>query len=505
MAPEQADGRLDLLDDRTDVYGLGAILYHLLTGAPPFSGADTPEVLDRVRHEAPPAMAREAPRALEAVCRKALAKRREDRYPSAQALAAEVRRWLADEPVSAYRDPLTVRLTRWARRRRTAVTTAAALLLTAMLALVIGLVVVKAEETRTAEAKQKTQEAIELVTKEQERTKEALAQVTAEQRKTKEALDEKTTALERSEKAEKSANQQRDDILGIVRFLIHNITFRMNRMNNYNGLADGMLGSVLDVLPDVLRDADRAPAINLDNIYAHIDLGDIFRRRGRIVESKVQYEMARDVSQQVWETNRGSAQAQHCLLVSCLNLGLVSEQTYDFKAALGWYAQALDSAKNLPTPDIIREDITRLEDRSRLCHVTEQAVTDPATALKQPENLRRSALAAAMFALAKKENQPAKAVIAANLLADNAKGPGDLYDAACGYALCARLTYEPETQERYAARAVELLRQAAAKGYKDAAHMKADTNLEALRRRDDFKKLLADLEAAAKPKDKKEP
>jgi hypothetical protein len=56
-----------------------------------------------------------------------------------------------------------------------------------------------------------------------------------------------------------------------------------------------------------------------------------------------------------------------------------------------------------------------------------------------------------------------------------------------------------------APRAVELLRKAVAKGYKDAAHMKKNPAFDALRQRDDFKKLLADLEAAAKPKDNKEP
>jgi hypothetical protein len=60
-------------------------------------------------------------------------------------------------------------------------------------------------------------------------------------------------------------------------------------------------------------------------------------------------------------------------------------------------------------------------------------------------------------------------------------------------------------KEKHAARAVELLRKAVEKGYKDAAHMKKDADLDALRQRDDFKKLLADLEAAAKSKERKEP
>jgi serine/threonine-protein kinase len=141
MAPEQAEGRLDLMDARTDVYGLGAILYHLLTAEAPFAGPVTPEVLDKVRHD-PPRRPRElvgdTPRALEAVCLKALAKRREERYPSAKALAAEVQRFLADQPVTAYREPLPTRLARWGRRHKPLVTGAAALLVAAVVALTAG-------------------------------------------------------------------------------------------------------------------------------------------------------------------------------------------------------------------------------------------------------------------------------------------------------------------------------------------------------------------------------
>src|SRR5262249_53887944 len=82
------------------------------------------------------------PAALNAVCRKAMALRPEDRYPSAQEVAAEVERWLADEPVGAYRDPVLVRTGRWARKHRTPVTGAVAALLVALAGLSVGLAVV---------------------------------------------------------------------------------------------------------------------------------------------------------------------------------------------------------------------------------------------------------------------------------------------------------------------------------------------------------------------------
>ena len=96
MAPEQAAGRLDQIDHRTDIYGLGAILYEILTGQSPFSGSSAGEVLRKVRDEQP----REprhvcpgAPPGLESVCLRALAKKPEDRYPTAKEMADAVQQW----------------------------------------------------------------------------------------------------------------------------------------------------------------------------------------------------------------------------------------------------------------------------------------------------------------------------------------------------------------------------------------------------------------------------
>jgi PAS domain S-box-containing protein len=96
MAPEQAEGRLNAIDQRTDVFGLGAIFYEILTSQPPFVGRNTLEVLKQaVRSE--PALPRElwpeVPAALEEICLKAMAKDPEQRYSSASDLAQEVQRW----------------------------------------------------------------------------------------------------------------------------------------------------------------------------------------------------------------------------------------------------------------------------------------------------------------------------------------------------------------------------------------------------------------------------
>jgi serine/threonine protein kinase len=111
MSPEQAEGNLEALGPRSDVYSLGATLYCLLTGRPPFAG-DAGDVLRAVQQgEFPPPRAIDPSidRALEAVCLKAMALRPEGRYGSCRVLAEDLERWMADEPVSAWREPLSRR------------------------------------------------------------------------------------------------------------------------------------------------------------------------------------------------------------------------------------------------------------------------------------------------------------------------------------------------------------------------------------------------------------
>jgi serine/threonine protein kinase/tetratricopeptide (TPR) repeat protein len=124
MSPEQAKG--ESVGPASDIFNLGLVLYAILTGKSAFdsvrlSGMDP---LRAVRDaEVIPPRSRDArlPRALEAVCLKSLRARPEDRYPSARALADEITRWLADEPVQAEREPWRDRVRRWVDRHHTLV------------------------------------------------------------------------------------------------------------------------------------------------------------------------------------------------------------------------------------------------------------------------------------------------------------------------------------------------------------------------------------------------
>lgn len=141
MSPEQAAGRPELLGRASDVYSLGATLYCLLTGRPPFEGGDLAEVLRRVtlgRFAPPRAVRPDIPPALDAICRKAMALRGSERYVSPKALADDIELWLADEPVGAWPEPVWVRSARWGRRHKPIMALGAAILVTTSLALAIG-------------------------------------------------------------------------------------------------------------------------------------------------------------------------------------------------------------------------------------------------------------------------------------------------------------------------------------------------------------------------------
>ncbi len=138
MAPEQAEARNDDIGPATDIYGLGATLYELLTGRPPFTGASELETLRRVVSDEPTKprqLRRDLPRDLETICLKCLAKRPEQRYASAAALAEDLERFLEGRPILARPAPAWERGWKWARRHPAA----AALATATTLAVLAGL------------------------------------------------------------------------------------------------------------------------------------------------------------------------------------------------------------------------------------------------------------------------------------------------------------------------------------------------------------------------------
>ncbi len=143
MAPEQARGDTEAIGPASDVYGLGAILYEMLTGRPPFLPAATLLAtvlqIETQEPERPSRLQGRVPPDLEAVCLKCLAKRPRERYSSAAALADDLQRFRQGRTVSARVPALPERLARWTRRRLVPLAGAVGLLaLLAVLAVKLG-------------------------------------------------------------------------------------------------------------------------------------------------------------------------------------------------------------------------------------------------------------------------------------------------------------------------------------------------------------------------------
>jgi eukaryotic-like serine/threonine-protein kinase len=252
MSPEQAAGELDRLGPQSDVYSLGGTLYCLLTGKQPFEGSDIGDILRKVRDGAfarPRQLNSSIDKALEAVCLKAMARKPQDRYSSPKALADDLERWLADEPVTAWSEPLVDRGLRWVRRHRSGVITCAA-------AIGIGLVALATIAAVEARSNKDLRDANERVSHERNLAQQNFAM----------------------------ARQAVDDYLSRVG---QNPLLREQGLHE---LRQDLLEAALQYYDDFLRQRGNDPALRAEAAAAYERVGDIHRELGNFSKAVSAYD-----------------------------------------------------------------------------------------------------------------------------------------------------------------------------------------------------------------------
>jgi serine/threonine protein kinase/tetratricopeptide (TPR) repeat protein len=128
MSPEQASGRTDEIGPASDIFALGATLYAILTGTAPYKGQDAVLKAQKAEFQLPRQVNSQVPRALQAICLRAMEAKLHQRYATPIHLADDIVKWLGGEPVSAYGEGLAERGRRWARRHKTLVAVGLAVL-----------------------------------------------------------------------------------------------------------------------------------------------------------------------------------------------------------------------------------------------------------------------------------------------------------------------------------------------------------------------------------------
>jgi serine/threonine protein kinase len=304
MSPEQAAGRLGALGPASDVYSLGATFYVMLTDRRPFQGK-AKEVLVRVQEgqfQPPGLLNARVPKALDAICRRAMAFDPAHRYASALHMAEEIERWLADLPVAAWRDPWPDRARRWLRFHQPLVAGSAATVCATLFALVIAVPLLSLAWRNESTA----------------RLAERLQRIKALARAS-EARANEVKANEAKIRAEKA------------------LQFLVNTFRKPDPLMDGRTVKVLDVLDQAVRDLDQTlsgePVMKATLLSA---IAETFSGLGMYTKSREAFQLALNLRRE----NLGDAHP--ATLASMNSLGMAYFDAGEFEFAISTLTKTLE-------------------------------------------------------------------------------------------------------------------------------------------------------------------
>jgi tetratricopeptide (TPR) repeat protein len=294
MAPEQTQSGSQPITPAADVYALGAILYEMLTGRPPFKGTSPISTLEQVRSQepvSPSRLQRHTPRDLETICLKCLEKEPHRRYTSALVLAEELARFLEGQPIVARPTSTAERAWKWARRRPAAATLVAAL---------AGLVVVLLCGGLYYNARLR---AAVHIARGAERDSQASAAAAAEQR---------NVALE------------------VLNELVDGVQIKLGQTPATRTIRQQLLDTALARLDRIAKSSSGSPA-DVSQAVAHQKLGDIFRTIGRADDAQKHYERATHLGQELFMVTPRKVAVLDVLYQTHMGLGLlhVTDEKFD--------------------------------------------------------------------------------------------------------------------------------------------------------------------------------
>jgi tetratricopeptide (TPR) repeat protein/predicted Ser/Thr protein kinase len=353
MAPEQAEGRNAEVGPAADVYALGAVLYDLLTGRPPFRGTTVLETLDQVRKSEPVPPVRvdpHLPRDLDTICLKCLEKDPGKRYPSALALGEDLGRFLAGEPIFARPVGIWERTWKWCRRRP-----AAAALVAVSTLLVLGLMLggvgyARLEKQRADFETERANEAVELRLRaeaERHRAEEHFDDA-------RDAVDQMLTRVSEERLAhEPRMEQVRRDLLNRAarfyeRFLqrdqsspeIRHDTARASQKVAYiraqlgeQAGAEQGYRRALGLLEELVKEYPETPAYRQDLAATANGLGDLLRQLRRFPEARAAHEQAIDLQKSLLDVESAAPGLRRDLAKSYYNRALTQEALGETVAA----------------------------------------------------------------------------------------------------------------------------------------------------------------------------
>jgi serine/threonine protein kinase len=338
MSPEQTQADLVVVDHRTDVYSLGATLYELATLRPVFASRDRNELLRQIASEDPIAPRKinpEMPRDLETIILKAMSKEPRERYSSAQELADDLRRMLADEPILARRPSYTERTARWARRHRPALAFTAGL---AVCSLAI-----------------------------------AAALLWHDHRRTQAHLDELTVTRKRE-----LAN------LRTTMAHVHNYTKAvMSRLSQADAEVDSGILKLYDqgreFYENVVRDSGNDPEMRETKSEALEQIGYFRMYFGDFPRSEAAFKEAVQLRDALVWDNPGSSDRYKALAAALKAMGELQMRAHGSKQAESYYARSLEAQKLLVRrhPEVPKYLATLIESQIQWAHHLEGAKRGP--------------------------------------------------------------------------------------------------------------------------------